>query len=163
MPFDAYLKLAGVDGESTRKGFEKQIEIYSFSFGAANPVNIGTGSGGAGAGKVSISSFNIMKKTDAASSKLFQNCCSGKHFPTGVVTLNKAGGDAALDYLKYEFKEVFVESIQWSGSTGGDETPSESVSFAFSSVNVTYTPQKDDGSKGSPQVAGWDVKANAKL
>jgi type VI secretion system secreted protein Hcp len=160
---DTYLKLDGVNGESTRKGFEKQIEIYSFSWGAANPVNIGTGTGGAGASKVSISSFNIMKKTDSASPSMFQNCCSGKHYPKALVTLNKAGGDNAVDFLKYEFTEVFVESIQWSGSAGGDETPSESVSFAFSSVNITYTPQKDDGSKGSPLVAGWNQKINAKL
>jgi len=28
---------------------------------------------------------------------------------------------------------------------------------------VTYTPQKTDGTAGSAVVAGWDVKANAKI
>ena len=32
MAFDAFLKIDGVNGESTRKGFEKQIEIQSFSW-----------------------------------------------------------------------------------------------------------------------------------
>ena len=31
MAFDAYLKIEGLDGESTSKGMEKQIEIESFS------------------------------------------------------------------------------------------------------------------------------------
>ena len=29
-------------------------------------------------------------------------------------------------FLKYTFTDVMVESIQWSGSTGGDDTPTES-------------------------------------
>lgn len=161
MAFDAYLKLDGVDGESTRKGFEKWIEIYSFSLGAANPVNIGPGAG-SGAGKVSLSGLNLMKKTDSTSPTLFQTCCSGKHFTKATLTLNKAGGDAAVDYLKYDFVEVFVDSVQWSGSSGGDDTPTESVSLAFAEVSITYTPQKADGTKGSPVVAGWNVKTNVK-
>lgn len=159
MAFDAYLKLDTVDGESTRKGFEKWIEIYSFSLGASNPSNIGSGAG-AGAGKVDISSLNVMKKSDATSPKLFGACCSGKHFPKASLVLNKAGGDAAVDYIKYEFTEVFVDSVQWSGSSGGDDTPTESLSLAFASVHITYTPQKADGTKGSAVVAGWNVKTN---
>ncbi|HEX6807855.1 MAG TPA: type VI secretion system tube protein Hcp [Gemmatimonadaceae bacterium] len=162
MAFDAYLKLDGVDGESVRSGFEKWIEIYSFSMGASNPTSIGTSGQGAGAGKVSLSGFNFMKKTDAASPKMFQMCCDGKHFPKATLTLNKAGGDKSISYLKYEFQEVFVESIQWSGASGGDDTPAESVSLVYGQVNVTYTPQKADGSPGSAVIAGWNLKTNAK-
>jgi type VI secretion system secreted protein Hcp len=157
MAFDAFLKIDGVAGEATRKGFEKQMEILSFSFGASNPSTIGAGGGGTGGGKVSVSSFNIMKRSDAASPLLFQACCQGDHYPKAVVTLNKAGGKAAVDFIKYEFEKVYVESVQWSGASGGDDTPTESVSFAFGKVSVTYTPQNPDGSKGSPAVGAWDL------
>jgi len=157
MAFDAFLKIEGVEGESTRKGFEKQMEILSFSWGASNPSTIGAGGGGGGGGKVSVSSFNIMKKSDSASPLLFQACCQGDHYPKATVTLNKSGGKAAIDFLKYEFEEVYVDSVQWSGSSGGDDTPAESVSFSFGKVSVTYTGQKPDGSKGSPTVGAWDL------
>lgn len=157
MAFDAFLKIDGVDGESTRKGFEKQMEIQSFSFGASNPSTVGAGGGGGGGGKVSVSSFNIMKRSDAASPLLFLACCQGDHYATAVVTLNKSAGKAPIDFIKYEFEEVYVDNIQWSGSSGGDDTPSESVSFSFGKVSVTYTPQKPDGSKGSPAVGAWDL------
>jgi type VI secretion system secreted protein Hcp len=157
MAFDAFLKIDGVDGESTRKGFEKQMEIQSFSLGASNPSTIGAGGGGGGAGKVSISSFNIMKRSDSASPKLFNTCCQGDHYPTAVVTLNKSAGKAPIDFIKYEFEEVYVDNIQWSGASGGDDTPTESVSFSFAKITVTYTPQKADGSKGSPAVGSWDL------
>ncbi len=160
MAFDTFLKIEGVDGESTRDKFEKWIELYSFSWGASNPVTLGPGSGGAGGGRVTVSSFNVMKKTDVASAVLFQYCCTGKHFPKAKVVLNKAGGDEKkpLDYITYEFEEVFVESIQWSGSTGGDDSPTESVSFAFGKVNINYTPQTATGAPGTPVRGSWDVR-----
>ncbi len=156
MAFDAYLKLDGVEGEATRSGFEKQIFLDSFSFGAHNPTSpVGSG---AGAGRVEISNFTASKKTDKSSPKLFQACCAGKHFPKATLTLMKAGGDNPVDYLKYDFTELFVQDLQWAGSSGGDDTPAETVAFAFSSVQVTYTEQKKDGSKGAAIVAGWDLK-----
>ena len=163
MAFDTFLKFEPpCEGEATRSGFEKQIEIYSFSWGASNPTTIGAGTTGSAAGKVSISSFNIMKKTDKASPILFQKCCAGKHFDKATVTMNKASGDLkkALAFLVYEFQEVYVDSIQWSGSSGGDDTPTESVSFSFGSVKATYTPQVEGGGAGDPVGAGWDIRKN---
>lgn len=157
MAFDAFIKIPGVDGESKRKGFEKQIEIHSFSLGASNPTTIGTGGGG-GAGKVSVSSFNFMKKSDITSPVLFQACCEGDHYDKVAVTLNKAGGKAPVDFLKYEFEDVYVESVQWSGASGGDDTPAESVSFAFGKISVTYTAQNPDGTKGATKVGQWDLE-----
>lgn len=162
MAFDSYLKLEGVKGSAQAKGFDKAIEIYSFSFGASNPVTIGSGSAGAGAGKVSLSSFNVMKKSDEASPQLFQACCNGQHFDKASITLRKAGGEQN-DFLLYEFGTVFIESIQWSGSSGGDDTPTESIALAFASVNITYTPQDAKGVKGTPVVASWDLQKVTKL
>jgi type VI secretion system secreted protein Hcp len=161
MAFDAYLKIDGVKGESKSKGFEDQIELLSFSWGASNPTTVGSGSG-SGAGKVSISSFNLMKKTDAASGPIFQACCAGKHFPEATVTLRKSGGDAPIDYLVYKFSEVYVDKVQWSGSSGGDDLPMENVSFTFGKVQFTYTPQSATGGEEGPVVGGWDIRAGVK-
>jgi type VI secretion system secreted protein Hcp len=155
MAFDAFLQLDGVQGESTRKGFEGQIELLSFTLGASNPSTIGAGGGG-GAGKVSLTPFNLMKVTDKASAALFQACCTGKHFPKAKVTLHKAGGDEAVNYLVYEFEKVFIEDLSWSGSSGGDDRPTEAVALAYGKVTITYIPQTETGAKGSPVVASWD-------
>jgi len=163
MAFDCFLKIgAGPDvkGESTDSTHKGEIEILSFSFGASNPSTIGSGSSGGGGGKVSISSFNIMKKTDRSSAILFQACCQGDHYGSAIVTLRKSGGKKPLEYLKYEFTELYVDSLQWSGSTGGDDTPAESVSFSFATVHVTYIPQKPDGTGDSPIEGGWNIVEN---
>lgn len=172
MPFDTYMWLSKegdgcvpVEGETTDATFaaKKAFEIYSFSIGASNPVNMGSGGGGGGAGKVSLSSFNVMKKTDNASPGLFRTCCNGGHYAEGNVVLRKAGGEKGKTgsvYLCYNFKEVFVESIQWSGSTGGDDTPTESVSFAYGAVQIQYTPQKPTGGLGKMNEQQWNQIKN---
>lgn len=156
MAFDAFLKIDGVEGESTRKGFEKQMEITSFAWGASNPATIGSASGGGGGGKAVASSFNVAKKTDKASPLLLQTLLSGTHYPKAIVTFNKAGGKSAVDFLKYEFETVYVESLQQSGASGQDDSTVDNVSFTFGKVTMTYTPQNPDGTKGSPMVASWD-------
>ena len=109
MAYDAFMWLKGgapeAAGETTDKTFkaDKAFEIYSFSWGASNPTTIGSATAGAGGGKVSISSFNIMKKTDSASPSLFLNCAKGQHFTEAHVRLRKAGGTALVATVKQHF------------------------------------------------------------
>jgi len=113
MAFDAFIKIPGVEGESTRKGFEKQIAILSFSLGASNPSSIGVGGGG-GSGKASISSFNLMKHSDITSPLLFQACCQGAHYDKVTVTLNKA-----VDHATGTLGDVLTYTIRYQGLGAG--------------------------------------------
>lgn len=172
MSYDAYMYLEGpqggaqaVVGETSDTTYQakKAFEIYSFSLGASNPPSIGSAAGGAGAGRVSLSSFNIMKKTDNSSPDLFHACSCGGHYDKATVVLRRAGGTpgaTGTEYLMYTFNMVFVESIQWSGSSGGDDTPTESVSFAYGSCKIQYWPQKKGGGQGTLNEKMWSVVKN---
>jgi len=155
MPYDAFLKLEGVEGESTRSGFEGQIEIESVDFGAENPTSMGPGSG-RGSGKVSLRPISVTKLADSASTQLFTACCTGKHFPKAKLTFHRAGGDEAVDYLTWELEKVYISEYQVSGSSGMEERPREHINLTFGKIEITYTPQTDTGAKGSPKVASWD-------
>jgi type VI secretion system secreted protein Hcp len=157
MAFDAFLKLEGIKGESTDATHKGEIDIESFSWGAQQVV--GHAGGGKSAGKSSISGFNFLKKTDTSSAVLFQHCCTGQHFKEALVTVRRAGGKDPIEYLKYKFSEVMVEAVQWSGSAGGEETPSESVTLAFNKVEITYTPMDATGKSGAPVVTSYDISA----
>ncbi len=156
MAYDAFLDVEGVEGESTRKGFEKKIELLSFNLNVSNPTTIGSGGGG-GSGKASMAPVSLTKYTDAASPAIFQACCKGTHYPKAKITLHKAGGDEAVDYLVLEFEKCYISSYSQSGSSGGDDRSIDQIAMDFGKVTFTYTPQAETGSKGSPQVASWDV------
>lgn len=166
MAFDTYLMIDSasvVKGEATATGMTPAtgwIEIFSFSWGASNPTTVGTTAAGLSAGKVSISSFNIMKKLENSSPNLFQACANGQHFKTANILLRKAAGTAGKQtvFLQYDFADVMIESIQVSGSAGGDDTPTESVSFAFATITETYWPQNTEtGGQGTKNTASWDL------
>ena len=160
MAFDAYLKIDGVTGECTDSKHAQWMEIYSFSFGMSNPATVGSGTTGSGAGKPSLSSFNVMKKTETASVALCSALVKGSHFATATVELCKSGGTKET-YLTYRFEEVFVDSIQWSGSAGGDDVPTESASFSFGKVEWEYYPQGADGKLGTKVgPMSWDLRTN---
>ena len=159
MAYDAFLKIDGIPGESTDTKHAGEIEIYSFSWGASQPVTISSGTSGAGGGKVSISDFSFMKRTDAASALLFQKCAAGAHITSAVLTLRKSGG-TALEYLVYTLDEVFVTSTQTSGSSGGDDAPTESISLAFKSISFVYQSQAADGTSSGTFPAGYSIVTN---
>ncbi len=58
---------------------------------------------------------------------------------------------------------MFVESIQWSGSAGGDDTPTESISVAFGKVTMTYMVQDDKGKLSKAGQFGWNLITNEKV
>src|SRR6266705_1803252 len=130
MAIELMLKLAGVEGEAERDGFEKQIQLDSFDWSFHNN----------------------------SSPKLFQAITTGKHFPNAILTALKAGGDKAVDYMKIEFDQLFLVDLHESGSSGNNDVPRESVNFAFGKVTVTYNEQKADGTKGAATVASYDFK-----
>jgi type VI secretion system secreted protein Hcp len=156
MSLEAFLKIEGIPGESRKKGHADEIDILSFSFGASNPTTVAKGTG-AGASQVNISSFNIMKMTDISSTAFFLRCAAGQHIPEALVTLRKSGGTNPLEYLTYKFSKVYVDSIQWSGSGGGDDSPTESLSLAFEKVEIVYSSQNDDGTAKKTVGSGWDI------
>jgi type VI secretion system secreted protein Hcp len=172
MAFDCFMWLTGPENGAPTVVGETQDPTYSsnsafepisFSFGASNPSSIGSAGGGSGSGKVSISDFSIMKQTDSASANLFLACCNGGHYDQATVVLRRAGGSGDATgtvYLQYDFYEVFVDNIQWSGSSGGSDLPTESISFSFGAVQVTYTPQQSGGEGASPVITAWSVVQN---
>ncbi len=160
MAFDAFLKIDSVKGESTDTKHAGEIEIRSFDIGAANATTIGSQTGGSGAGKVQMGTFNVVKRVDSSSPILFQTMASGDHFKNGTFTVRKAGGKSPLEYLVYTFEQMYVNDMTSTGAASGDDPALENVSFSFANVHQKYTPQKPDGTGGSPVEGGWDVTTN---
>ena len=170
MAFDAYLKLDTFHGESTSLGFKGWMEIFNFSLGVTNPVTIGSASTGAGGGRCVLQPFSFTKKTDCASPGLFLASASGAHIATGTVQLRKAGGGfvgaegkvTPVAYLTYFLNVIFIESVSWSGSSGGDDSPEEHVVARFGALTIEYQAQGDDGKPvGGAVCASWNVQTNA--
>jgi type VI secretion system secreted protein Hcp len=154
MAVDMFLKLDGIDGESTDAHHDKWIELESFSWGVSNPGGFVAG-GGAGTGKPVPGDFNVVMPFSAASPTIFLKLVTGQAIDSAIISMRQAGGGpgGGADFLTYTFDTVFMTKLDWEG---GADRPAEGVSFQFEKVNIDYHTTKVDGSLGDEIRASFD-------
>ncbi len=149
-----YMKIDGVDGDVTAKGYERWIELHSFGWGLTNLM--GGGSPGAGVGKAHFQDLSVTRSAGKGSPLLFLDCASGKLLPAVQFVMTVVDHDQTRPFYKVELENVLISSFLNGGDGGGDR-PTESLSFNFAKILFTIYVQNGDGSV-HPQTAGWDVK-----
>lgn len=162
MAYDMFLKIEGIDGESTDEAHPDWIEIMSYSWGVSQPATGAVSSGGARSSQRSDhQDFSVVKTIDKASPKLFLHCCNGRHIPEVKLELCRATGDKQK-YMQYVMEDVIISSVSSDGTADSGETlPIENVSFNYAKITATYT--ETDHQTGAPMgdvEAWWDQAKN---
>lgn len=160
MAVDYFLKIDGIDGESTDSKHKNEIDVMSWSWGESQSGSHSYGGGG-GAGKVSMQDFSFSMSMNKATPKLMLACATGEHIKQALLICRKAGKEQQ-EYLKIKFSDLLVSSYQTGGSSG-QEVPVDSISLNFSKIEFEYYPQDEKGGLGAKVVAGYDLKANKKV
>ena len=152
---DAFLKISGVEGETSKKGFEKQIEISSFNWGVSQTTTAHGGSSGGTAGKAHVQDISFTKTIDKSSPTMIQGCMKG-------MTFRKTTGDVQMPYLIYTLTDCVLSSYSISASNGSEEMH-EHFALNFTSIKMEYVVQEKGGTKGGQNTATWDVTTNAPI
>ena len=155
MAVDYFLKLDGIQGESADSAHKDEIQIMSWSWGATQVSSV-SGTGGSGAGKADLSDFSIMAHFDRSTPKFFKSICAGQHIKTGTMSAIKSGAERK-PYLKVDFKELFVSSLQISASS---EIPSVSIGFTYNEIKIDYSSQNEQGNLASTGPVTFNLKEN---
>jgi type VI protein secretion system component Hcp len=61
-----------------------------------------------------------------------------------------------MEYLIYEFRNVYIKSWKLEESGDGDDLPEEVVDFCFTYCQMQYYPQRHSGEQGTPIEGFWD-------
>lgn len=137
---DIFLKIDGIDGESTDSKHKGEIVISSFSDAFSLATNAVVRIGKAACGPIQVD-----KQLDTSSLPLINALMTGKVLPTATFTFRKSGEKAA-EFYTVTLTQVTVTAFAQSGST--DAAPSESVEFLPRFMDLKYTPATADGSAG---------------
>ena len=158
MAVNAYLLIDGIPGPSTSK--PNAVDVLSFSYGTSQTATYGVGSSGkeSKAGRADFSNLSIMKVLDKTTPFLFQACVQATVIPTVTLVYDKPVGGTQQDYFKITLGDAIVTSHQQSGS---QENPTESVSFAFQSIEISYAAENDDGTLASFVPKGFSLETLA--
>jgi type VI secretion system secreted protein Hcp len=154
MAINAYLEIDVIQGPSTSR--KNCIDILSFSFGASQLATYGEGSSGqeAKAGRANLSDVTVMKVTDKTTPYLFNHCVSGDIIKKITIYYDKPVKGTQEDFFKVEMTDALITSVSMAGSA---ENPTESLSFAYQTVKVSYAAEKDDGSLDAFVPKGYDL------
>ncbi|WP_407158082.1 Hcp family type VI secretion system effector [Bradyrhizobium sp. STM 3557] len=153
-----YLKLDGLDGESMDEDHKDWIEVQSFAWGVSNPASFSIGQGGQST-QAHVAEITISKHLDKASVALFKASTTGKHIGSGTLSCMKLDGDSRVEYMKVDFTDLMVSSVQWSGS-GSDQAVHEHVALAFAEFKQAYKLQQDAGSAGGNTDFGYNIQTS---
>lgn len=162
MAFDAFVKIDGIDGESSDDKHPRWIEVITLDT-QLNQRTSSTASsaGGAGAERADFKPFTFSKLVDSATPALALACADGTHIDTVVIELCRSGGEK-LKFMEYKLTNCLISGIHTGGGPG--EFPAEVVSVHYGKIEWRYTKQNRAGGTAAGQVAtGWSLEKNCKL
>lgn len=154
MAVDYFLKIDGIQGESTDAKHKGEISILSWSWGETQATAPGAGGG---AGKVSMQDFRFSKAVDKASPKLLLACASAQRIKDAVLSCRRGG--SSQDFLTLTLSDVTVSSYEIVGS-GAALDPTDQLALHFAKIEFNYVEQNPDGSMGASTKTGWDLQKN---
>ena len=153
-----FLKLDGIEGESTDARHAKEIDVAAWSLGVTNSGSTHSGGGG-GAGRATFTDLAVTKLLDKASPALMLAVATGRHLRSGRLTVTSGAGPRPLEYLVVDLEDVRVTSCLLADAAD-PERPSENVALAYGKIHVAYTQQSPTGGPGTVSQFTWDLVRN---
>jgi type VI secretion system secreted protein Hcp len=173
-PFEIFLKLDGIDGESTVRGHENETVVLSYEQFIDHPAPPLTGSG-APAGRPTFSGVRFRKPLDKGSIPLLLACPASTRIRTARFAFRRTG--TGLDFYKVSLDDVFVTHIAQRAGTGAQYPLSfdtltagadgsgflDEVTLSYSKIQWEYQPVTASGAPGPLVRGGWDVRLNQRI
>jgi type VI secretion system secreted protein Hcp len=162
---DCFLKLAGIDGESTDAEFPKNIHLLAWSWGAATDVTPISYASGSAVGRAAFDRFHFLCRTNLASASLFNHFTSGRHIASAVLHCRRAGDNPQV-FLKIVATDCVIQDM----STGGhglddeDALPTESYTLDYARIQYSYGKTDSKGKVGAlDQKMGYDLRLKQRV
>lgn len=153
--YDVFLKIEGVDGESSAKGHEKWVDVLRWDWGVHNTGGSSGGSS-AGGGKAVFDDFSWVQRLDSSVVDLFKLVSTGKFAAKATLDVATTGA-GAYTFFQMEFDGVSPNKLNMQGS--GADT-SVFGAFGYDKVTLRYRPQDQKGTPGKWIEGVFDVKKN---
>jgi type VI secretion system secreted protein Hcp len=160
MAIDAYLKIDGINGESTDQNHNHWIEVSKVVGSVHQPraSSVST-AGGMTSSRASLSDIMLEKVADLSSPLLRQHCAMGKTIGKAVLEFMRADGDGKpICYEKWTLTNVMISNVTYDSGSGG--TMRETVHLAYSKINWEHVKQSIRGGSEGNTLGGWDCAKN---
>ena len=136
-------KRAGkVKGEAASPGHADDIIVAGWHWGLSAGSALGDTQATA---RRSYTALTVHKRVDMASTALMSALATNDEVKEAKLTMRRAGG-AQEDFFLITLKRARITSLQHDASADGDVR--ETITIAFTEVEVEYRPQRSSGLRG---------------
>ena len=137
MPFDAFLKLDGIEGESVDAKHAGEIDVVAFNWSVTRPKK-----------KKELQPLIIYKRVDKATPQLSQVACEGGAIASARLDVVRVGGDRQSFY-QLLLQGVVIVGLEIEGVADAESgVPSEKLSLAYAALTTRYTIISPTGQPG---------------
>ena len=121
-----------IKGESSAPGYEKKIELLSFSHDYVSDPTSSRGRDPRDAKNMTVSKY-----LDTVSPVLHRAAMEGKVFPQVNIIIGRNDAGRVTVLLRYILKNVLISSLSIGG--GGGDKPVETVTLSYDSISWDYS------------------------
>lgn len=141
-----FLKIDGVEGETTETGHGGDLMLRSFAWSESRMTDSSS--------RVQTKDFQITMALDKSSPVLMRKTAVRERIAKATLVARNPLGQ---DYLKWTLTDVILTSFQMDGAVGQGKPL---VTFAMNAgkMDVEYRPQLYNGGLGPAVKAGWEAK-----
>lgn len=155
---DMFLKIDGVDGESSDPEHKSEIQIEGFRLGVTSPRDSFTNEQ---TGHRKWSTLSVRASIDTSTPLLYDKLIRNAKIPKAVLTCRKAG-KVQVTYFKVTLTEVSVAKVS-SGdleASGEDVIPHCDFDLAFGKIEIVGCPQTSTGTTSGQVMTSDDLRSN---
>src|SRR5262249_18471047 len=130
-----------------------EIAVSAYSWGGTGGAVSGGGGGQQIVGRPSLQDFQLILSPNTAEPGVWGVLARGFSFEHVTVHARKANTASSFEYLTYKLRNARVSSFQ-TASPGGVQ---DVIPLSFDRIEEDFTPQKPDGTAGTPVTVTYDV------
>lgn len=153
-----FLKLPGIDGESSDKGHKNWTDLLSYEQSLSSAPS--TSGGMTVAGRTKFDEIILEKKLDKTSAKIMVAAASGQRFPEVVIEMGRFDGRDTRVFLTIRLTDVIISGHQFGIAEQGGSAGKEKLKLNFTGINWEYKPSP---SSNESIKEGWDQKKNQRI
>lgn len=153
MKADMFMKIEGIDGDTTNEKHPKEIQVSRFDWGAFQFANLHEGTGG-GVGKAMVGDISLIHDVSSATPPMLNYLVTGKHVPSVKLVAYKSGGESAVPYFTISLNTVVITEVQMEFSGG---VPQQRTRLHFDEYMVDFTIQQKDGASAGSTSFGQTI------
>ena len=154
-----YMKISGVTGSVTTKGYEGAIEVSELDFaGVKVPMQMMVGKAvNRALSEPHFGQVSIIKNLDKSSNAFFEAAHNGQAFASLEFDYVSTGA-TPVQYSKIMLTNAMVSHYSEQNVGSATEMPKEVIRFCYTKISRTFVPRDSTGQAGSPLTTGYDIE-----